>query len=143
MAFVTKVKNVPKWKRQEFFNEPLPLDSTPVRINVDSQSPIDRIRITMAGISLRTEGKAPGILVYSNIVNNFIGTFQTNYIFTNVSDAIFMENLEVGEGMDFFYRNKVLLQGSYDVTFHNLDGTVYDPEIIDSVNILVEYFVDN
>lgn len=141
MAVDFKAKNNPlKWKKQEFFSFVTISDGT-YKMDVNSVIPIDRIRISLAGIISQDEKKSSGILVYSDIVNSFVGSLPSNFSDAAAGGVTFCDSLEAGDGMDFIFHNKVLLQGSYSIKLFRYDGTVYI-DTSDTLFVLIEYFVD-
>lgn len=136
------VKNKPKYKKQEFFSFQTVADQA-IGINVNSEQPIDRIRITVAGQVIQDIINTYGLLVYCDIVNSCVGSIIKDFSTINIAqtDAIFSDSLDSGDGMDFFYPNKVLLQGYYPIKLTELDGTLFNSSFVD-IFILIEYFED-
>lgn len=141
MAVDFKAKNKPpKWKKQEFFSF-VTIAENSYKIDVNSVIPIDRIRISVGGVVNEPVEATTGVLVYSNIVNSYVGTLTRLPSINTGTVVSFSDSIEAGEGMNFIYKNKVLLQGSYEIKLFKYDGTVYT-ETDQDLYILIEYFVD-
>ena len=110
---------------------------------VDSQIPIDKIRISVGGYH-STTGIHPGIQIWSDIVNNYIGVIATDYIEVIAGVYYFSNQLQPSNGIEFVYPNKVQLAGEYNLIFTAIDGTspaaYANPNNNDEVLILIEYY---
>jgi len=98
------------------------------------------VRISVGG-SLVNNSPGNGLLLYSDVVNNYIGTLNGNFGLTRVGGTRYeyIDPVKTLNGMTFFNRNKFYLNGSYNLKITNFDGT--SPTNITGVIVLLfEYF---
>ncbi len=109
---------------------------------VNSLIPVDKIRISIAGDITSTVMQA-GVLVYSNLVNNYIGTIGTKYTIAAGGLLYFEDILSPANGITYFYPNKVQLTGQYNLRFVDFEGNPtanINLNGLDSIYLLIEYF---
>jgi len=107
-------------------------------ISLNSLYPVDKIRVSISDQTL-VNANVPGLLVWSDIVNNYIGTCATNYTGNN----IYSQTLRVNNGIEYWFDTKMLLQGEYNVRLENFAGTAPTITANSLVIICVEYFIYN
>ena len=132
------------FKTHQFIKIPYPDNGDPqtASFNVNSLIPVDKIRISIAG-DLTSTGFHPGILVYSDMVNNYIGTVATKYLYTAAGDSYYIDKLEPSNGVEYFYPNKIQLTGNYNLRFIGFDGNDpvnFNPNNVDYIYLLIEYY---
>jgi hypothetical protein len=133
-----------QYKNQQLILVPYPDTGTPqtASFEVNSLIPVDKIRISVAGF-VSTTGAHPGIQVWTNCVNNFIGVIGTKFVSVAGGVYSYVDRIEPQNGIEFQYPNKVMLQGDYNLIFSALDGTIptyVNPGNADGVFILIEYY---
>jgi hypothetical protein len=126
-----------KYKGHQLIEIPFPATGNS-SFYVDSLIPVDKIRITVFD-NLFMTNLTPGIVVWSDLVNNVIGTVATEYAYED-GGYYFTKPMAPHNGMTYFYKNKMILNGEYSVQFRNYAGDV-PSNIQNNVYILVEYFV--
>jgi hypothetical protein len=134
-----------KYKTNQLIKIPYPAADGPQTASfyVNSTVPIDKIRVSVSG-DLNMSQLQPGILVYSTLVNNYIGTIGTKFNYATASpDYIFSDKLEPSEGMEYFFQNQVALTGEYSINLTNFAGntnTVVNSSNEDDIYLLIEYY---
>lgn len=126
-----------KYKQHDFFTINY---SNKFKLSIDSLIPVDKIRIT-CGIQSGGNNPLMGILIYSDLVNNYIGTAQTNFIFQNGLN-FYNDNLEPENGIEFMYEKKIRLLGEFNCSVVDFTGVsdVNSIPIVGYFSILIEYF---
>jgi len=108
---------------------------------IDSQVPVDKIRISVAS-DISFTGDTPGILIWSDIINNYIGIIgMNNYI--DINGFTYSNQIEPSNGIEIFYPYKFQLTGNYNVRFDLLslaDNATVNTGGVDSFYILIEYY---
>lgn len=109
---------------------------------VDSRISCSKIRINIVGTLLEeTNIDALPLLAYSNIVNSYIGTLETNFTsFTVDSSLLYKDNLKPINALTFYYPNKFYLAGTYDLVLTRLDGSSPNGTVSNLVSLVIEYF---
>lgn len=110
------------------------------QIYVNSICPVDKIRITIFD-SLNINEFKPGILVWSSIVNNYIGTCCLDYTDTVNNVDYFDKTLKPLNGIEYFFTNKMILNGFYSVKFTDLVNNSPASYLEGQIFILIEYFI--
>ena len=105
----------------------------------------DLIRISVISDINTLVTPKPSILMYSNLVNNYIGTVGNNYIQTYQDVALrnvfeFGDNLSPTNGMLFKFKNKQLLSGTYSLILSSLNGSV-PTGIFGQIGLYIEYYI--
>lgn len=134
------------YKGNQFIQIPYPDAGTTQESSFTINTPIavDKIRITTAGL-IGSPYYVP-LLVWSDIVNNYIGTLCNRFIYEDLANNvnIFQDPVDPNNGLEFCFPNKVQLTGNYKLRFLVNDSTVpvgVNPLNNNDVYILVEYFV--
>lgn len=112
------------------------------QIFIDTRKPVDKIRITLSATTLITPGL--GLLVWSDLFGNYIGTCGNSFIGNAAGGKLFANDLlEPLQGVEFVFPNKTMLQGNYTLKFTYTDGSIPIAGEIEAgrINILIEYFV--
>jgi hypothetical protein len=133
------------YKNQQFILIPYPNTGTPqtATFSVNSQIPIDKIRISVGG-EITMSANNPGILVWTDMVNDYIGSVANRYLGAGAGPTYFYsDKIEPGNGVEFFYPNKVFLNSDYNIKFTDLSGAspnYVNPNNTDDFYLLVEYY---
>lgn len=98
------------------------------------------VRISVGGSLLNTT-PGNGLLLYSDVVGNYIGTLNGNFGLTRVGGTRFeyLDPVKPLNGITYFSRNKFYLNGNYNLTIKNLDGTT-PTNITGVITLMFEYF---
>ncbi len=98
------------------------------------------VRISVGG-SLINNSPGNGLLLYSNVVGNYVGTLNGNFALTRVGGTRYeyIDPVKTSNGMTFFDRNKFYLNGNYNLKITNLDGST-PTNITGVIVLLFEYF---
>lgn len=98
-----------------------------------------KVRITVGGI-LTNVAFTPGLLLYSNVVDNCIGITNMKFDYTDVGGYYFGDNIKPINGLTFYYPNKFYLNGNYTLRISKLDGTAAQG-INGKLVLIFEYFL--
>jgi hypothetical protein len=105
------------------------------RISINSLYPIDKIRVTCFD-SLTMTGFTPVISVWTDLVNNYVGTIGTDYAGGAYE---FSSPMKPQDGIEFWYPNRMILNGEYNVQFRTLANAI-PAGVGNEAFILIEYF---
>lgn len=109
-------------------------------IHLNYSKPVDKIRITVYDSATSTLSYSPGILVWSSIVNNYIGATLTKLVeFDGVNNYDFSTPCKQKNSMEWWYPNKITINGDHEVRLTNFLGAIPN-NITHQIYILVEYF---
>ena len=133
-----------KYKLHQLIKIPYPLtnESQTASFFVDSETLVDKIRISVSSDLTIPTLNIPSVVIYSDIVNNIIGVIGTKYSSTIGANNIFIDLLQSSNGIEFFFPTKVQLAGEYNLIFSLKDGSIpnfVNPNGNDNVYILIEY----
>ena len=129
------------YKNQELVQILYPVSGT-TNINLTFARPIDMVRISVYD-SLIVTGYNPGLLVWCDIVNNYIGTCLTEHVApTGVgANYDFNKTSKPQNGICFWYPQKIIVNGDYEVKFTRFNNTIPTNILANGdVYILFEYF---
>jgi hypothetical protein len=104
---------------------------------INTQGPVDKIRITCADQSFLLN-PTPGLTIWSDIVNNYIGTLCTEY---SADTYYFTSSIQPQNGIEFWYPHKITLNGNYNFRFRDLQGNPPGANFGVLAFILVEWFI--
>jgi hypothetical protein len=127
----------PKYKGQQLVQVSFPADGN-ATIYINDINIIDKIRVTCFD-SLIMTNYTPGVLIWSNIVNNYVGTCGTN-LGVSVTPFEFSFPMAPQDGIEFWYPTKMTLNGEYTIRFTDFAGQL-PTNVTGEVYILVEWFV--
>jgi hypothetical protein len=103
-------------------------------IRLNSLYPIDKMRISVYD-DVNVVNFKPLVLVYSDLTNSIIGTAANVY-----GDNIgFLSQLKPQNGIEFYYTDKMIINGQYNVRLTDINGndiTGYTNDI----NLFIEYY---
>lgn len=134
-----------KYKTNQLIKIPYPPADGPQTASfyVNSMVPVDKIRVSVSGDLTMTQFE-PGLLVYSDLVHNYIGSIGTKYNFESaVPEFVFSDKLEPSEGIEYFFQNKVMLTGEYSIRLTNFAGNTNEfvnNNNNDDIYLLIEYY---
>lgn len=133
-----------KYKGTEFISMTIPLTGR-VKFSINNSCAVDKIRISISD-SLNVDDAAPiGLVLRSSLTNwQPIGTCATNLLYQNTvllnTYNNFQQTLSSSNGLEFFYTNKTILNGDYDLSVLDFSDNLPDASYIGSINLLIEYF---
>jgi hypothetical protein len=129
-----------KYKHQELVQIEYP-NSGVTEIQLDYSKPVDMIRVTCFD-NLSVVGYNPGLLVWCDIVNNYIGTCLTEHVAPDgLGNYDFSKVCKPQNGICFWFHNKIVVDGNHEVRFSRFDGTLPTANTIQNeAYILFEYF---
>lgn len=115
----------------------LTYDNVPQNIFINSKVPIDKLRISCFDRIDHTEINHL-LVIWSDLVDNYIGTICESVDINGISAKTFSPQL----GMEYFFPNKILLEGSYVVKPLNVLFGLAPPNtaIAGVFMVVVEYF---
>ena len=136
-----------KYKSHQLINFAYPETTNTQQIYVNSEIPVDKIRISISSIDLSFVLRTSfGLLAWSDLVNKHIGTLAYTVqqgVTIGGAAGVTQETLEPYNGIEYFFPSKVQLVGNYNVNFTDFAGNVpvntgfSNPE----VNLLIEYYI--
>jgi hypothetical protein len=110
---------------------------------VNTNTYVDKLRISLSGTAITNNQNQPGLLVYSDLVGNYIGSFSTDYCYNNsVGRRVYNDPLEPVNGVEYYFTHQVMLGGEYRLNLFYLDGTPPAAGQINNgeLNLLLEYY---
>jgi len=106
-----------------------------VLLTLNSLYPVDKIRISVS-YNFKYAGYTPGILVWTDLVNNYVASAATNYI----GAGEFNDSLKPANGMEFWYPTKMILQGDYVFRLTDFSETAPTIAAGSVLMICIEYY---
>lgn len=129
-------------KESKFYLEPILSPSC--SLYLDSKGPVDKIRVSFCITNaLNNHVLPPGVLVWSSLINDFIGSSCYDFVEFNAG-PLYNGKIEPNEGIEIFFSKKIALQSSYQFKFYYLDGSAINMADFAGgdfdFNILFEFF---
>ena len=104
------------------------------QIVLNSLYPIDKMRISVFD-DVQNLNFKPLILIHSDLTNSVIGTAAYNFI----PNAGFNSQMKPLNGIEYYYHNKMVINGSYNIWFTDLNNQPYTG-FTDNIYLLFEYY---
>lgn len=109
-------------------------------IHLNYNKPVDKIRLTLFDTTSSQGGYHPGLLIWSSLVNNYIGTCSTQLVSADgVGNYDFSKSCKQNNGLSYWYPNKIIINGDHDIRVTKFDGSL-PTNIANEIYLLVEYF---
>lgn len=119
--------------------------STEMSFYVDSKLAIDRLRISLGGYLVLTDKTEAGVLLWSDLINSNIGTLGLCIPQNGMGFYAYQETIKPSEGLEVFFREKVHIQGNYQLIPSSLDGSAVTSSInsgVSDIYVNIEYWID-
>mgnify|MGYP003349936912 CR=1 FL=1 len=119
----------------------LPIQNNEIEIFIDSLAPVDKLRFSCFGKVDQGINRLPGVLIWSDLVNNYIGSFSGSELVDPPNGTIFTSQMEPLEGIEFWNVNKIILNNSYRFKLFDFLGNPLVNTYTGEIYILIEWFI--
>jgi hypothetical protein len=119
-----------------------PIDDQQCFIQINYNKPVDRVRFTVWDSLQTFDDVGHGLLLYSNIVDNYIGACLTKPVSRDNQYIDFLTEFKNKNSIEYYYDNKITINGEHQIYFTDFRGLRDEYISQGEIYLLVEFYCD-